>query len=535
MTVRRIMGIETEYGISHPDNPEATSEAMSREIISAYTRATRKLGHTDDVAWDLAGEMPMLDTRHPTISREHIASRNNIHQVASLTAQERSWQRGTTKVLHNGARFYVDHSHPEYASPECLGPRQTVMYDRAGELVMQRAMAQLQEVTGTSPAIYKNNVDGKGSSYGCHENYLVDRAVPFDDIVAALIPFLVTRPILVGAGRVGLGQASEEAGYQMSQRADYIESIIGPNTTYDRPIVNTRDEPHAEPHLHRRLHVISGDANCVPSNTLLKLGMTSLLLWVLETNGLPDEWKALELKDPVAAVKVVSRDLSLSQELELADGNRMTALDIQSTYQRTVDACLIEYHNGRSPDVETSDILYRWRDMIGLLADDWRQSVGDIEWATKLALLEARRSRDGLDWDAPELMAMDLQWSDVRKEKSLPDKLTERGILETMEADSWIEHAEFTPPAGTRAWFRGELIRRFPGQIYSASWHSIVVELDGGKLIRIPMTSPDAGSAMQLEDKLNACQSVEEVLDLVGGTGQNILADPDVYAKVGAR
>lgn len=530
MTVRRIMGIETEYGIVDPAGTH-TAEEISLDLIAAYSHAVADLGFIDDVAWDLAGEMPMLDTRNPMVDRRHIADRNRVHQVASLTAQERSWQRGTTKVLHNGARFYVDHGHPEYASPECISPRQAVIYDRAGELIMRRAMDRLQEETGSGAVVYKNNVDGKGAAYGCHENYLTTRSVPFDDIVEALVPFLVTRPVLVGAGRVGIGPASEEAGFQLSQRADYIETIVGPHTTYSRPIVNTRDEPHAEPHLHRRLHVITGDANCVPSNTLLKLGMTSLLLWVLETSGLPEEWKSLRLADPIGAVRIVSRDLSLSETLELVDGRQMTALEIQSVYQHTAQALVERQINGYRPDVETLDILDRWRDTIGLLSDNWRKTVGDVEWATKLALLEARRERDGLAWDAPELAAMDLQWSDMRSGRSMPERLMERGVFETLEADEWIKEAEFTPPAGTRAWFRGELIRRFPEQVYSASWHSIVVELDGGRLIRIPMTSPIAGCLAHLEDRMGECSTVEDILTLVESAGQNILADPDVYAK----
>lgn len=528
MTVRRVMGIETEYGIV---DPRKSSEQASLDLIAAYSRAVGDMGFVDDVAWDLSGEIPMLDTRHPDIDPEQMADRNRVRQVASLTAQERSWQRGTTKVLHNGARLYVDHGHPEYASPECLGPRQAVIYDRAGELIMRRAMDRLQEETGASPIVYKNNVDGKGAAYGCHENYLTNRSVPFTDIVEALVPFLVTRPVLVGAGRVGIGPASEEAGFQISQRADYIETVVGPHTTYNRPIVNTRDEPHAEPHLHRRLHVITGDANCVPSNTLLKLGMTSVLLWVLETSGLPPEWRSLRLKDPVAAVRTVSRDLTLKETLELEDGRRLTALEIQSIYEHTAQTLVERQMNGIRPDVETIDILDRWRDTIGLLSDNWRKTVGDVEWATKLALLEARRKRDGLLWDSPEIVAMDLQWSDIRAGKSMPERLMENGIFETLEAEEWIKEAEFAPPAGTRAWFRGELIRRFPDQVYSASWHSIVVELDGGRLIRIPMTSPVAGCHAHLDGSLDECATVEDILTLVEGTGQNILAEPDVYTK----
>lgn len=517
MTVRRIMGIKTEYGISHPDRPWSSSVDLSREIIGAYSRAVSVLGHGDDVAWDRTCEMPALDTIQPA---SHINGERNIPDVPKLTSQVHGAQRGTTKALSNGARLYVDRAHPEYSSPECISPRQAVLYDRAGEQIMRRAVDTLVKETGSGPAVYKNNVDGKGAAYGCHESYLTDRLVPFDDFVAALIPFLVTRPILVGAGRVGLGPGSEEAGFQLSQRADYIESVVGASTNCHRPLVSTKDEPHAEPQRYRRLHVVSGDSNCLPSNTLLKLGMTSLILWVVETAGLPEEWKGLQLADPVGAVRHVSRDLSLKRPLELADGRRMTALEIQSVYRRSISRLTHEFYTalGSRPDVETVDILDRWRDTIGLLSDDWRSTIGDVEWATKLALLEALRTRDELHWDAPELMAMDLQWSAIRAEQSLARHLMERGILEPIAVAEWIDSAEFSPPASTRAWFRGELIRRFPNHIRSASWESVVLELDGGRLYRVPMISPEASSHTRIGAKLGKCETVDDVLQMFAGS-----------------
>lgn len=518
MTVRRVMGIETEYGICHAST--LTSEEQSRAMIAAYGRALEDMGYCDDVAWDMAGEVPLTfgsDVAHL------------LHRPASLTAQERAWQRGTTKMLRNGARFYVDHAHPEYATPECLGPRQAVHYDRAGEIILRRAMAQLETETGLSPALYKNNVDGKGAAYGCHENYLVERQVPFDDLVTALVPFLVTRPVLVGAGRVGLGPASDTPGFQLSQRADYIHELVGPNTTYDRPIVNTRDEPHADPNRFRRLHVINGDANCVPSNTLLKLGMTALVLWVLERDGVPSEWENLALADPIHAVREVSRDLTLSTPLELADGRTMTALEIQQAYQATASRTLHHHYAmiGSRADVETVDILDRWRDTIGLLTTDWRLTIGDVEWATKRALLEARMTRDGLGWDAPEIAAMDVQWADIRTTKSLPHQLMQRGILEALAPDEWLDRAEFVPPASTRAWLRGELIRRFPESVYSASWHSVVLE-DADGFVRVPMTSPEDGSEVRMREGLDRCETIADVIEMLG---ESALTETDMFAK----
>ena len=526
MSVRRIMGIETEYGIAALDSPEVSVEDLSRQIVRAYGAACQELGYEDDVAWDFSGDEP-LHASNPTLfepdlsdsairAMSFLSGVRRPQDVAVLTNLERSWQRGTSKVLRNGARLYVDHAHPEYAAPEASSPWGAVRFDRAGESVMRRAMAYAAAEDGPSPVIFKNNVDGKGAAYGCHENYLTERRVPFADLVEVLVPFLVTRPVLVGAGRVGLGPASEDPGFQISQRADYLETVVGPHTTYQRPIVNTRDEPHAEPRDYRRLHVINGDANCAPASTLLKLGTTALVLWILENHGVPDEWRALRFADPLAAARTVSRDLTMQAPLELADGRALTSLQIQRIFHDGVHRRVVKEAprmGGHSPDVETLDMMERWSDTIALLSQGWARAVGTVEWATMLALLDARRRRDGLGWDAPSLAAMDLQWAEIRPERSLTKRLLERGILEAVTPAEWVDAAEFEPPARTRAWFRGELIRRFPNQVYSASWHSIVVEPAPDRMVRIPMTEPSGGTRAQFAAILDSCRSLSELVN----------------------
>lgn len=488
------MGIETEYGISCLEDPQVPSEELSRILTGSYANACRALGMLDDVAWDLGGTS-LIDQQAP-------------EQLAVLTAQERGWQRGTSKVLRNGARLYVDHAHPEYAAPEALGPRQALRYDLAGDAVMRRAMADAIWNGEVSPVAYRNNVDGKGSAYGTHENYLVQRSVPFDDLLTALVPFLVTRPILVGSGRVGLGPTSEEPGFQISQRADYVERIVGPHTTYQRPIVNTRDEPHAEPGQWRRFHVIGGDANCMQASTYLKLGTLSLVLWVLETRGLSPIWEGLELADPVAEVRAVSRDLDLTHMLTLKDGRRLDAIAIQRAY-----LALAYHHVGPEPDPETEHVLDLWADALDSLErGGWRAATRQVEWAAKLALLEARRERDGLGWDAPELRAMDLQWADVRAERSLAARVGAATGWEEFVTAEEVDDAEFSPPAETRAWLRGELISRYPDQVYSASWHSIVLEPSSGGMFRLPMTQPLAGTARQAAPLFAYSPRLEEFL-----------------------
>lgn len=531
LTVRRVMGIENEYGIVAPALPGVDSRELSRRLIAAYAGVLRARGIAGDIRWDYLGERPLQDVRGFVHSRDEVdpslltddpsrpapsgprpedltgGDGRRPHAVPRLTHFAEQAARGTTTVLPNGARLYIDHGHPEYATPETTTPRGAVRADLAGDLAMVRAMDALTHGGSPEVLLYKNNQDGKGSAYGCHENYIVDRAVPFETLVAALVPFFVTRSTIVGSGRVGLGPMSGEPGYQLSQRADFIETLLGIQTTLNRPIVNTRDEPHADSTRWRRLHVICGDANCAPASTLLKLGTMSLILAVLERRGLPEEWAALALADPVGDFVRVSRDLGLSEPLLLADGSRRTALEIQHAY---LDVVAREVRDGGTPpDPDTADILQRWERTLADLGAGWQNAVGSVEWAAKRALLEARRARDGLGWSAPELAAMDLQWSDLRPERSLSARLRGLGRLEEVVPLAEVAAAEFAPPEDTRAWFRGELIRRYPERIHSASWQSIVVDLSdtpgvpaatrsndwqGDGMVRIPLANPVGGT-----------------------------------------
>ena len=235
-------------------------------------------------------------------------------------------------VLTNGARYYVDHAHPEFSSPECSNALEALTYDRAGESIVVRSMeaADASSHDGSRLVVYKNNSDGKGNSYGCHENYLMDRDTPFSRIVAGITPHFVTRQLFCGAGKVGSETPFHEAGsvdFQLSQRAEFFEEQVGLETTLKRPIVNTRDEPHADPHRYRRLHVIVGDANLAEVATFLKLGTTSLVLAMIEDDAATG--RPLALADPVRAIHAVAVDRTFTLPLQLADGSTATALDIQ--------------------------------------------------------------------------------------------------------------------------------------------------------------------------------------------------------------
>ncbi|HEY5516579.1 MAG TPA: depupylase/deamidase Dop, partial [Pengzhenrongella sp.] len=435
-------------------------------------------------------------------------------------------------ILTNGARLYVDHAHPEYSSPEVTGPFDAVRWDRAGELVMLASVRALAQNPGMPDvALYKNNVDGKGATYGTHENYLVDRAVPFADLARRLMPFLVTRQVFTGAGRVGLGQRGETAGFQLSQRADYIEAEIGLETTLRRPIVNTRDEPHADPSRWRRLHIIIGDANLLQTATYLKLGTTSVVLWLIEQavagaggTRLAIALAAIDglaLQDPVGAVHTVSHDLTLTARLELVDGRQLTALEVQSEYLAQVRSVLgLGLGTGAPvPDAETGDILDRWASLLDRLGTNPASCAREVEWLAKLRLLEGLRRRDHLSWDHPRLAAVDLQWSDLRPERGLYHRLLEAGAIERLVEEDSAERAAVHPPADTRAYFRGEALARYAGHISAASWDSIVFDIPGAPTLqRVPMRDPLRGTREHVGALLDRSPDARSLLAALAGT-----------------
>lgn len=356
MTVRRIMGSETEFGVLAQGQPDANATVLSTRVVTGYASwvarrrsgtaragaATRGAGPGGVVGtgWDYGSETPLADARGFTVAREDAHPSQLTDEAPELTAEQiaaeaisesalytedMDWRRVVMNtVIPNGARVYVDHSHPEYSSPEVTSPRDALTWDAAGDVVAHRAVQLLAEQaagSGSAPVnLYKNNTDNKSVSYGAHENYTVDRAVPFERITAALLPFFASRQVVCGAGRVGLGVDGSRPGFQLSQRADFFERTVGLETTIHRPMVNTRDEPHADDSRYRRLHVIIGDANLSHTATLLKFGTTSLVLNLVDHDRVPD----LELVDPVAALQAISHDPTLATTVALRDGRQLT-------------------------------------------------------------------------------------------------------------------------------------------------------------------------------------------------------------------
>ena len=410
-------------------------------------------------------------------------------------------------VLTNGARLYVDHAHPEYATPECSNARDLIVWDVAGERIMEEAGRRVQAALPEGAAIHlhKNNTDGKGAAYGTHENYLVARSIPFGLMTRHLLPMFVSRVALVGAGRIG-SEHDAELGFQLSQRADFFEVEVGLETTVKRPLMNTRDEPHADPERFRRLHVINGDANLCEVAGLVKVGAMLLVLDAIDCEGLG---APLELVDPVAAFRTLSHDVELVATVELTDGRRLSALDLQEHYlERCRTMVERDGHRGSSELV-----LQWWEDLIDGARTDLSALVGRVDWVTKLQLLEAFRARHDLPMMHERVRMVDLQYHDVRRDKGLYHRLVAAGRVERVVAEEEVTAAVTHPPEDTRAWFRGECIRRFPAAIVAAGWDSLVLDTGGGSLARLPMDDPSLGTRALTEGALEQARDVSDLLE----------------------
>ncbi|MDP9392894.1 MAG: proteasome accessory factor PafA2 [Actinomycetota bacterium] len=504
MSVWRVMGIETEYGVSVPGHPGANAMLTSSQVVNAY--AGYATSRARRARWDFEEENPLRDARGFDVSRE-------VAEPTQLTDEDMGL---ANVILPNGARLYVDHAHPEYSSPECTNPRDLVAWDKAGERIMAEGARRAAEVPGTQPiTLYKNNTDNKGASYGTHENYLMRRETPFADIVRHLTPFFVSRQVVTGAGRVGIGQDGRGSGFQISQRADFFEVEVGLETTLKRPIINTRDEPHANADKYRRLHVIIGDANLAELSTYLKLGTTSLVLAMIEDGFLDVD---LTVDRPVAQLHAVSHDPSLRHLVPLRSGRRLTAVQLQLEYCEQARK-YVEDRYGADTDPQTRDVLDRWESVLTRLESDPRSLRRELDWVAKLDILEGYRSRDGLDWSAPRLEAVDLQYSDVRAGKGLYNLLATKGRFDRLVDDATVGHAVHEPPEDTRAYFRGRCLAQYADDIAAASWDSVIFDLPGrDSLQRVPTLEPLRGTRAHVGELLDRCTTAEDLVRAITGS-----------------
>ena len=504
MAVPKVCGIETEFGIvvkNGDPNPIAASSFLINSYLAllASERGVRTQPH---VGWDFEDESPGSDARdaRDTALLLSVAPEVETHLVNA--------------VLTNGARYYVDHAHPEYSAPECADVREALIHDRAGEEILLRSMDAARRMLPDDQEIvvYKNNSDGKGSSYGCHENYLMDRNVPFGRIVHHISVHLVTRQIYTGAGKVGSespGSRTDEVPFQITQRADFFEEEVGLETTLKRPIVNTRDEPHADPRRYRRFHVIAGDANMSETATYLKLGTTAAVLAMIEDDVLDS---SIRLAHPIPAMHAVSRDLTLTRTLELDDGRRMSALDIQwallGSARDHFERGGLDVLNGEV----AADIISLWESVLTGMESDPLQLADQLDWVAKYRLFEAYRERHGIDWDHARLVAMDLQYHDLRPGSSLARRVGLKQVVDPAE----VERAISQPPDDTRAYFRGRCLDRFPGDIVTANWDSVVFDVGESALRRVPMMEPLKGTKEHVGSLFDEVDSAAELLDRLG-------------------
>ncbi|GAA5103460.1 depupylase/deamidase Dop [Haloechinothrix salitolerans] len=496
--MRRIMGTEVEYGIAVPGDATANPVLTSTQIVLAYAAAV-DIPRSRRARWDYEVESPLRDARGFDLTGPNTQPQDP--DVEDLGA--------ANVILTNGARLYVDHAHPEYSAPEVTNAWDAVIWDKAGERVMEQAAMKAATVPGQPRLqLYKNNVDGKGASYGTHENYLMARSTPFTSVIGGLTPFFVSRQVVTGSGRVGIGQQGEEDGYQLSQRSDYIEVEVGLETTLKRGIINTRDEPHADADKYRRLHVIIGDANLSEYSTYLKLGTTALVLDMIEGGVSFDD---LKLREPVRAVRQISHDPTLKATVELADGRKFTGLDLQRAYYDRA----VEFAEREASELSDTDrhVLGVWGEVLDALARDPDECADRLDWVAKLRLIEGYRSRDKLGWAAPRLHLIDLQYSDVRLDKGLYNRLVTRGTMKRLVDEDDVQAAIMNPPQDTRAYFRGRALEKYAASIAAASWDSVIFDIGKESLVRIPTLEPLRGTKAHVGALLDEAETAEQLVE----------------------
>ncbi len=452
--MHRLFGIETEYGIS-------VEGKGANDLIQESIALVRAYAGPHVAGWNYRGEDPRRDMRGFTV--DHLSTNPDDAQFDEPGRPPMSYaEERSDRVLANGARFYNDHGHPEYATPECSNLRDLVAHDRAGERIVWEC-AKARMAAGSPPiGIYKNNTDYHGASYGTHEGYLMRRDVPADTLIQSLIPFFITRQIFAGAGKVG-GASSNEPIYQLSQRADFFSVEASVDTLHNRPIVNTRDEPHATPRKYRRLHVIVGDANMCEWATAMKVGTTSLVIGLLEQGWKPD----LKLRKPVNAIRDVSRDQSLQWQVTRDDGRTIYAIDVQRLYVQEARRRFA----GASEDADW--IIAEWERILDDLADDIWLAADRVDWVAKRRLLEQYMQEEGVRWDNPIMQSLDLAYHDVDPEAGLYLGLEASGEMRRLVTDKRIEGAMSCPPEDTRAALRGLFVERFRGAVRSIGWNGV--------------------------------------------------------------
>jgi proteasome accessory factor A len=489
MAVPKVMGTEIEYGITVRNDRDFDPISSCVLLVNAYRE-----DHDAKILWDYDQENPLADARGFQVEGEKYTP-NQQENIAR------------NKTLINGARYYVDHAHPEYSCPEVTNVRDLVVHEKSGERIVEisRREAQALLPKGTQMLIYKNNSDRKGNSYGSHENYLMDRRTSFKQIVEHLMPFFATRQVYTGAGKVGSENRGQPCDYQLAQRSDFFETEVALDTMVKRPIINTRDEPHADREKYRRLHVIVGDANMSEYTIYLRNGVTAIVLSMIEDGSITRD---LTLHDPVRAIKEVSHDSTCTAEIELQNGKRMTAVQMQRSFLEMAE----NYTSTRETESWTRDVLDKWAFVLDALERDPRELSGKIDWVIKKVMIEHFMERKGIDWESPRVQMLDLQYHDLRPDKGLYYLLERQGQVERIVTDREITKAITEPPEDTRAYFRGQCLKRYGEEVFGVNWDSISFGIGEDPIKRVLMAEPLKGSKAHVEELLEESQTTADLV-----------------------
>lgn len=491
-----LAGLETEYGLYVEGRGAENQIDDAMALVRAYP-GERFSG------WDYRHESPRADLRGFRVDRLQFdpqdAQFDAAHTVRGSDHEVRSDQ-----VLANGARFYNDHGHPEYATPECWSLDELVLHDFAGEIVVARAAQAFSEAGGRTVRIYRNNTDFHGASYGTHESYLVSREFRFEDIYAAVMPILIARQVLCGSGKVG-SESGARCDFQLSQRADFIVEPASVETLYRRSLFNTRDEPHADPARWIRLHVIAGDAGMIPSSTWRKVGLVKLALALLEVDQVPS-WP---IPHPVAAFSEVSKAPPGHGRIELAKRSWTTAGELLESYFAAAERAF-GLRAGASlpgPAEEYRRLIARCRGLLQDIEECPDRFRLHVDWAAKRWLLDRVREEEGWDWSNPALSSFDLEYHNIDPEEGLYFALADAGEVEGRPHREEVERRIANVEESTRARARGLAVRKFGPYLKSIGWRKMVYELDSG--VEEVDLRPDVEYPLELE----AAPSVERFIE----------------------
>jgi Pup amidohydrolase len=503
VSVPKVVGLEQEYGIAV--KAQAAVEPLTQVqaallLVNSYDRSHHGL-------WDYGCEAPYKSALHRRMNHSRVRISDSENFLIN-------------NPLSNGARYYVDQSHPEYATPECLTAREVVACDKAGERILERSRQRANESLGGTHEIqiFKNNSDHKGNAYGCHENYSVE-ARTYQQLfrepgLREFIPFLVSRQIVCGAGKVGQENSPmPRAEYQLSQRADFCETIFSIKTMAGRPLLNTRDEPHADRRRFRRLHLILGDANMSEVSTYLKVGTTQLVLRMIEDQAIT---RRIALDTPVQAVHDISLDTTCKTRVKLRDGRKLNAIEIQSEYLEMAQA----YGATHRLNAVEQDVLRRWERTLCLLREEPMELRRELDWVIKKWLLEQQMARRGLDWTAPRLSQLDIQYHNIEPSRSLFYLLQDSGQVERIIDDTAIERFVMHPSEHTRAYTRAMCLRKYPQSIWAVNWERLLFKFpnrqDGSaQYNKVLLLNPLRGTRAEHESLFAQAGTLERFLEAI--------------------